>query len=442
VGARPARRAGRRPLCTAAALGCLLAAARALPGDLPEDGPATHLGVAACATALCHNSVVPWQGSRVRQNEYRLWRQRDAHARAHAVLSGDTSRRITANLGWGPAETDDRCLGCHADHVAAERRGVGLRAAEGVGCEACHGGASGWIESHAHPGARHEDNVARGLYPTDDPRRRAELCLSCHFGTSRKFVTHRMLAAGHPRLRFELDTFSQNQPAHYEVDDDYRARKEAPASVKVWALGQAVALRELVRALGERFAREGGWAELALLDCGACHHALGARTPRDGPAGRAPGLLRLDGGARTMLGRILAVLDPAAGRRLEGELLALDTAMTARGPASAPASHIQVEAALDRIAAWTPDPRSLRALLASLLAADAGALGDPIAEQQAMAIQSTLASMVAAAALGAECRAPIEHALDGLFAGIRAPGFDPHAFRRGLDALARSGCAG
>ena len=49
---------------------------------------------------------------------------------------------------------------------------------------------------------------------------RAGLCLSCHFGNQEKFVTHRMMGAGHPRMSFELDTFTQLQPAHFVVDED------------------------------------------------------------------------------------------------------------------------------------------------------------------------------------------------------------------------------
>ncbi|MGK0321912.1 MAG: hypothetical protein ACI9JP_004111, partial [Granulosicoccus sp.] len=33
------------------------------------------------------------------------------------------------------------------------------------------------------------------------------------------------MGAAHPRLSFELDLFTANQPAHYSVDADYMARK-------------------------------------------------------------------------------------------------------------------------------------------------------------------------------------------------------------------------
>ena len=50
----------------------------------------------------------------------------------------------------------------------------------GVRCEACHGGAERWIKSHAQRDATHAANLALGMYPTETPARRAQLCLSCH----------------------------------------------------------------------------------------------------------------------------------------------------------------------------------------------------------------------------------------------------------------------
>jgi hypothetical protein len=82
------------------------------------------------------------------------------------------------------------------------------------------------------PGATHAGNVKRGLYPTDEPVAQARLCLSCHFGNKDKFVTHRMMGAGHPRMSFELDTFSQTQPPHFVADADWERRKGAYDGVR------------------------------------------------------------------------------------------------------------------------------------------------------------------------------------------------------------------
>ena len=145
-----------------------------------------------------------------------------------------TRDAIAERLGLGPAAQADACLDCHADNVPEALRGERFQLSDGVGCEACHGGAGDWLVAHYNdPGAGHASNVKAGLYPADDLMARGSLCLSCHLGTADKFATHRMMAAGHPRLTFELDTFTElwrlagSQP-HYQVDDDYRHRKSAP----------------------------------------------------------------------------------------------------------------------------------------------------------------------------------------------------------------------
>lgn len=414
----------------------LLLVAAAVSATGGSDVAGRHVGVSACASALCHGAVDRWEGSRVRQDEYRVWRDRDRHARAFEALRGEAARRITDNLGWDAATTDARCVACHSDD--ASRRGPELRVEDGVGCEACHGGAGAWLESHATAAATHRDNLDRGMAPIDEPERRAELCLSCHFGTSRKFVTHAMLAAGHPRLRFELDTYTQNEPAHFVVDDGYRARKQGPTSAQLWAVGQGVALREYLTALGERGAAGGGSTDYALLDCAACHHAVGAQPVTSAAPNPRVGLPRLDAASFLMFRRALGVLDGAAAEHLARDLGALGQAMSQRGlrpPPTLGGIRDRVGAGVARVAAWTPEPATLGALLTALLATD----GDPtylVAEQQAMAIQSVVASTPHADA----CAASMNRALDRLFAAARPAGFETTAFRAALADVARARC--
>ncbi len=72
------------------------------------------------------------------------------------------------------------------------------------------------------------------MYPTEQPAARAALCVSCHLGADDRFATHEIMGAGHPRLSFELDAFSTNQPAHYIVDADYVRRKGAIEGFNLW----------------------------------------------------------------------------------------------------------------------------------------------------------------------------------------------------------------
>ena len=208
---------------------------------LPYETKAANVGVVNCANSLCHGSASSWKDSNILQNEYITWSRVDKHAtRAYQVLFDERSRRIARNLGLKePAHETRLCLDCHTYNPAPAQRGERFKIADGISCEACHGPAEKWIQSHVAPRATHADNLADGLYPTNEPLAQARLCLSCHFGNKDKFVTHRMMGAGHPRLAFELDTFSQTQPPHFVIDADWQKRKGTWDPTRVWAVGQA-----------------------------------------------------------------------------------------------------------------------------------------------------------------------------------------------------------
>ena len=120
-------------------------------------------------------------------------------------------------LGIGKAETAPKCLACHAldvpasgarAHVRPERRSElrelpwsRIRVAR-----AAHG---------ARLDAR-EIASPLGMYDTRDLTKRTEKCLSCHLGNEEKSVDHEMIAAGHPDLYFELDSFSAVMPRHWK----------------------------------------------------------------------------------------------------------------------------------------------------------------------------------------------------------------------------------
>ncbi|MDZ7687088.1 MAG: hypothetical protein U5O39_20785 [Gammaproteobacteria bacterium] len=116
------------------------------------------------------------------------------------------------------------------------------------------------------------------MYPTEKPEARARLCLSCHVGTEEKYADHDIMAAGHPRMSFELEAFTVNQPAHYHVDKDYLERKGNIQSANMWATGMAMkARRQLDLLRSDRFSGHGLFPELAFFDCHACHHPMDAK---------------------------------------------------------------------------------------------------------------------------------------------------------------------
>ena len=131
---------------------------------------------------------------------------------------------------------------------------------------------------------------------------RTEKCLECHLGTKEKFVDHEMIAAGHPDLYFELDSFSAVMPRHWKVPRESVPGKPveeaAWAGVRDWSTGQAVQLsasmeRLAWRAKGERGDKKDPWPEYAELSCFACHHSLGPAKDswrqEHGYEGRRPG---------------------------------------------------------------------------------------------------------------------------------------------------------
>ena len=276
--------------------GLLLLPGLAMSQALPQADAYRHEGVASCAASQCHGSALPREGSAVLQNEYVTWTQNDPHSQAYLTLGTEASTAIARRLGIGNARTADICLDCHADNVPADRRGERFQISDGVSCEACHGGAQDWLPSHHNaPAVSHADNVAAGLYPTDQVQARASLCLSCHLGTQDKFASHRIMAAGHPRLAFELDTFTElwrtagRQP-HYRVDEDYRKRKPAPGHGYTWGVGLLADGRQrLALVMGPTFAGDSLFPELGLYDCHACHRSMKSvqwrGLPRHGGAG-------------------------------------------------------------------------------------------------------------------------------------------------------------
>ena len=248
-------------------------------------GGGSFVGVASCGGTTCHGrseANPPNGGPPVRQDELMIWQDpaspAGAHSRAFAVLGSPRSREIARRLGLpnNDATRAPMCLGCHATPAPQAQRGPRFQLSDGVGCEGCHGPAGGWLASHYAVGGTHANNVQRGLVPLENPRARANVCLDCHFGSADQgqFVDHRIMAAGHPRIAFELDLFTTLQQHHSE-DSDYHARKGRPNPVQTWAVGQAMALERSLSlfATTERGV-EGLFPEFYFFDCHTCHRRI------------------------------------------------------------------------------------------------------------------------------------------------------------------------
>jgi hypothetical protein len=341
---------GGRPMATLCAFGLLLAAliiggAASRAGATPVPG-ARYEGVASCAGTTCHGRMEA-DGAVVRQDELMRWQdpasQGGAHSRAFSVLLGARARQIAATLGMGEASAAPACLGCHSTPTGG-LRGPRFQASDGVGCEACHGPASGWIASHYTAGQSHAGNVAHGMVALEQPMTRAAVCLDCHFGSARtgQFVTHRMMAAGHPRVSFELDLFSTLQQHHNE-DADYAQRKGLTDSVRMWAVGQAMAVGRaltLYSMASPSFGSEGVFPEFYFFDCHSCHRriydqATRVKTWESNPGRAIPsGMPPFNDENMILLSAAARVAAPGMAARLDTDVRAFHAALARDRPSA------------------------------------------------------------------------------------------------------------
>jgi hypothetical protein len=391
---------------------------------LPQFSASAHIGVQNCAGSTCHNARTPSPNSSVAQDEYTIWSGPDKHSKAYRVLGEARSLRIARNLGIGDPRSAAMCLSCHSDNAA--HRGPQFQISEGVGCEACHGGAQTWLGTHI-AGFNHQANLAAGLYPTDEPKARARLCLSCHVGSGEgKFVTHVIMGAGHPRLTFELNTSTQMQPAHYVVNKGYVARKGLPDGVRIWAIGQAMSLSETLRAFIDPKRNPAGFVpELVFYDCNACHHPMSnvRYAPHDpGPA--QPGVVPFNDANILMLRVLVARTDAGMARSFDERVRAFHEALVeSRTKAIAEARALldlanRLEVAVGEHGYGRDD---LKALASGLIAngVERGNYGEfSAAEQATRALWSVTQAMRSGGMLGDQQQTAVKAAMAQLEAAI------------------------
>src|SRR6266852_4805209 len=190
--------------------------------------PQKYIGPGSCAATSCHGSVKPVADSRILQTEYTTWILQDKHSRAYQSLTGDVGERMARILKLdAKAEESPKCLACHALYAAPAQQGRRFEISEGVSCENCHGPALAWLGPHTTRDWQHEKSLAAGMVDTRNVIRRTEKCLECHLGSEKKFVDHEMIAAGHPDLYFELDSFSAVMPRHWKAPRESAPGKAA-----------------------------------------------------------------------------------------------------------------------------------------------------------------------------------------------------------------------
>lgn len=376
-----------RRLSTLATL--MLACAASLAGQQPR-----YIGAGGCSSSNCHGSTspAPEKSSRILTTEYATWAVQDKHVNAAKALETERSQRMGEILGIGNPSVAKRCTGCHVAGSPEASR------SDGVACEACHGPAEKWLGSHTQPNS-HAASVSQGMIDTKNLAIRAKTCLECHLGGGERVVDHEMIAAGHPDLPFELDTFSWAQPSHHR-DPQPSAGNSLPR-VRVWAVGQTVRLAEGMRQLAMR--AETAWPDFATLECSQCHHDLRLDSWRiqRGYPGRRPGALQVNPSQTEVVRVLAAQAAPERRAALEASLEKLASLVAGHlndTAAIAPAARAvaqQADALTAQMKQVDFTPEIARGLIRALTA-DIGRIsgqGVYAAEQAAMSLDSLSAAV-------------------------------------------------
>jgi hypothetical protein len=405
-----------------------------------DDAVGKYTGPGSCASTTCHGSIVARTDNRVLQNEYSIWIVKDKHSKAYAALTGPIGERMAKILALGSAETAPKCLACHAVDVPENQRGRTFDLSEGVSCESCHGPAAGWLGPHTERDWTHQKSLALGMYDTRDLTKRSEKCLSCHLGNDEKSVDHEMIAAGHPDLFFELDTFSDVMPRHWKVPGEpgEAAGADPWYNVRELTTGQAVQLRQSLLRLASR-SHGKIWPEYSELQCYSCHHSL---TPPEqswrqarGYPGRRPGNPPWNPSRYAVFRDVVHQLDGENAEKLDSELSRLGQLMSQLNPdrdavaASATNSAHLADELLAKMNSASYDPVITLHLLQAI-SADADNIsgqGEHSAAQAAMAIQSLFLAYDQNEKL--QNSAQLRVAIKGLFQELQNPSaYDPARF--------------
>ena len=400
-----------------------------------------HLGVASCASSNCHGSARPNTGTSILQNEYFTWQRKDRHARAFETLRNEKSLRIAAKLGMANAAAAPECLSCHADAVPAAQRAKGHQLSDGVGCEVCHGGAERWLAPHTAGYKSDADRRNAGLVPLWEAPVRARVCLSCHQGDAQRPMHHRLMGAGHPPLRFELDTYMSVMPPHHTIDADYVQRKGVQDGARNWLSGQAAAAELQLEHLAALPGQGSLFPELALFDCNACHHSLTVLRWEPGLAGTlAPGSLRIADVPLRMLGIWLDVADPDLARRWRESLTALQRSVHEKQPALQQRAQALRELlkgfVVPRLAIDKLESKPLEMLLRGLLREHrAGPAGADFSSAEQLVMASTVLFTVLSERGSVKLTPAFKTALDSMYAAVAdRDRFQPADFRRAVTA--------
>lgn len=374
--------------------GLSVLAQEAADPDAPR--PGEHVSLSSCANGICHGAAEPSTGDagapKILGNEY-LSRVLDPHFRATTVLQSALSAEIVAAVAPGKKATQlSLCLDCHMSDANAVRRGI-LDREDGISCQSCHGPAGGWWKSHFQDGWDHQQSVAAGLVDLRNVRTRAKTCFGCHLGSGSRQVDHRLIAAGHPVLTFELDNYTEQKEVRHWLPDSVRTSRDGrrPShGIPAWATGQLEAFRASLDLMVARAQRaEGPFPDYAELACSSCHHEIGDASWRKTPGWRYRGGLPPFSSARWLVLReLLRVVFPAELAGIEPKVEALAEEVGRAGDRGRIVELAkELEAELGKLSGKTATLRlgekKLREILKAMAARSQEIAADPAAARQA-----------------------------------------------------------
>ena len=313
-------RSKRSAVHTAGLLACVSSIVWALSTAKPAPAPAVpvssalpggYAGSASCSAGACHgrNSPVDDKNAIALQNEYTHSVMYDKHTQAYDVLLKHRAMKIAENLAPTnkdgkkiDADKDPRCLACHATPESAWDLKSGSISIEvqnwhkgGVSCEACHGPAlkpdRSWLGVHTsrsqwRDAKKASEKEPYGFVDLSNLATLTQVCAGCHVGAPRndskklpaRDCNHDIMAAGHPRLNFELSTFIANMPPHWNTRLKLDAAKKQGGvesfHAKVWAVGRVGSAKASLDLLAARTAEQTRWPEFAEYRCYTCHTDL------------------------------------------------------------------------------------------------------------------------------------------------------------------------
>lgn len=137
-----------------------------------------HVFVGSTKCATCHKTAA--QGE-----QFPKW-QASQHAKAFETLASPAAIEIGKKVGIDEPQKSDTCLRCHVTGHGKDAALFGEKysAAEGVGCESCHGAGADYMKNATMKEitAGTLDGATVGLIKPDE-----KLCITCHNDKSPTF---------------------------------------------------------------------------------------------------------------------------------------------------------------------------------------------------------------------------------------------------------------